>query len=343
MKKVRSILWLAIGVLAVMIMLPLDSLAAPAYTIKLGHAVDPGENYAHLTCVWFKERVEKYTNGQVKVEIYPAGQLGDEPELVRSIQMGTVQAAFPAVNNFNVFAPSIGYYTLPYIFETVQQFRKITDAMWDQNNNWSIKESGCRMLSVCEVNFRQLSNSKRPITKLEDLKGLRIRVPQNKIMVEAFASFGVTPVAMAWGETFNALQQKVLDGQEVSYNLVRSQKFYEAQKYLTEISYIAHAGTLVIGEKFLQSLPKDFQESIIKAGKEAMALERDFSDKMFEDDIKFLKSKGMEVFGPPTDKPEWVKRAKATYPKVYSVVGGGNADVGKSIIDKIEQLKKTVK
>jgi TRAP-type C4-dicarboxylate transport system substrate-binding protein len=64
---------------------------------------------------------------------------------------------------------------------------------------------------------------------------------------------------------------------------------------------------------------------------------------MFEDDIKFLKSKGMEVFGPPTDKPEWVKRAKATYPKVYSVVGGGNADVGKSIIDKIEQLKKTVK
>lgn len=343
MKRARIISWLAFGALAVMVMFPTASFAAPAHTIKLGHAVDPGENYAHLTCVWFKERVEKYTNGQVKVEIYPAGQLGDEPELVRSIQMGTVQAAFPAVNNFNVFAPSIGYYTLPYIFETVQQFRKITDAMWDQNNNWSIKEAGCRMLSVCEVNFRQLSNSKRPITKLEDLKGLRIRVPQNKIMVEAFASFGVTPVAMAWGETFNALQQKVLDGQEVSYNLVRSQKFYEAQKYLTEIAYIAHAGTLVIGEKFLQSLPKDFQESIIKAGKEAMALERDFSDKMFEDDIKFLKSKGMDVFGPPADKPEWVKRAKATYPKVYSVVGGGNADAGKSIIDKIEQLKKTVK
>lgn len=343
MKRERIISWLASGALAVMVMFPTASFAAPAHTIKLGHAVDPGENYAHLTCVWFKERVEKYTNGQVKVEIYPAGQLGDEPELVRSIQMGTVQAAFPAVNNFNVFAPSIGYYTLPYIFETVQQFRKITDAMWDQNNNWSIKEAGCRMLSVCEVNFRQLSNSKRPITKLEDLKGLRIRVPQNKIMVEAFASFGVTPVAMAWGETFNALQQKVLDGQEVSYNLVRSQKFYEAQKYLTEIAYIAHAGTLVIGEKFLQSLPKDFQESIIKAGKEAMALERDFSDKMFEDDIKFLKSKGMQVFGPPTDKPEWVKRAKATYPKVYSVIGAGNADAGKSIIDKIEQLKKTVK
>ena len=79
MKRARIISWLAFGALAVMVMLPTASFATPAHTIKLGHAVDPGENYAHLTCVWFKERVEKYTNGQVKVEIYPAGQLGDEP------------------------------------------------------------------------------------------------------------------------------------------------------------------------------------------------------------------------------------------------------------------------
>ncbi len=335
--------WLALGAVALILACSAAPSRAATVTIRLGHAVEPGENYTHLTAVWFKERVEKYTNGQVKVEIYPAGQLGDEPELVRSIQMGTVQAAFPAVNNFNVFAQSIGYYTLPYIFESPQEFRKITDAMWEQNNAWSVKEAGCRILSVCEINFRQLSNSKRPVTKLDDLKGLRIRFPQNKIMIEAFASFGVTPVAMAWGETFNALQQGVLDGQEVSYNVFRAMKFFEVQKYLTEIGYISHSGILIIGEKFLQGLSQELQAAILKAGKEAMQEERKFSDRMFQDDIQFLKSKGMQVFGPPTDKPEWVKRAKAIWPKVYSVIGAGNAEAGKAIVEKIEQIKKSAK
>jgi TRAP-type transport system periplasmic protein len=343
MKNKKALFRFGGGLIGLIFILSAGTAGAATYTIRLGHAVEAGENYTHLAAVWFKERVEKYTNGQVKVEIYPAGQLGDEPELVRSIQMGTVQAAFPAINNFNVFAQSIGYYTLPYIFESPQQFRKVTDALWEQNNAWSVKEAGCRILSICEINFRQLSNSKKPITKLEDLKGLRIRVPQNKIMIEAFASFGVTPVAMAWGETFNALQQGVLDGQEVSYNVFRAMKFYEVQKYLTEIGYISHSGILVIGEKFLQSMPKELQEATLKAGKEAMDEERKFSDRMFDDDVKFLKSKGMQIFGPPTDKPEWVKRAKATWPKAYSIIGAGNADAGKAIVEKVEQIKKSGK
>ena len=340
MKGKRILLGLMCGVIGILFAISAGPSHAAKYTIRLGHAVEPSENYGHLTCVWFKEKVEKYTNGDVKVEIYPAGQLGDEQELVRSIQMGTVQAAFPAINNFNVYAPSIGYYTLPYMFESVDEFRIVTDAMWDLNNEWAIKEAGIRLLSIVEINFRQLGNSKKPVKKMEDLKGLRIRVPNNKIMVEAFSSFGVVPVAMAWGVVFNALQQRVLDGQEVSYNIMRSQKFYEVQKYGTDIGYIAHAGSLIIGEKFLNTLPNEFKDAVIKAGKEAMYDERKYSDKMFDDDVKFLKLKGMEIFGPPLDKSEWVKRARATWPKVYGIIGGGDDARGKSIIEKVEQSKK---
>jgi len=313
--------------------------AAKTYTIILGVGVPATDNYGYLSCKRFKDLTEKYTGGQVKVDIYPGGQLGDEQETIRSMQIGTVHASMAAVNNYNVFAPSLGYYTLPYMFDSVEQFRKVTDAMWENNNMWSVKEAGIRLLSILEINFRHLTNSKHPVKTLDDLKGLRIRVPRNKIMVSAFKSFGVEPVAMAFAETFNALQQGVIDGQEASYNIVVSQKFYEAQKYATMIGYIIHSGCIVISEKFLRSLPPDFQEAVVRAGKEAMYYERGLSDKMYQEDIKFLKSHGIEVFGPPLDKPEWVKRARASWPEAYKIIGGGDEKKGKEIVDLVEKIK----
>lgn len=342
MKKRCLLLIMLALLIAVTGLVSITSMAAAAdkkIEISLGHAVEPSENYAHLTCVKFKEYVENYTDGAVTVNIYPAGQLGGEQDLIRSIQMGTVQAALVAINNFNVYSPSIGYYSLPFMFADVNEFRNITDAMWNLNNMWATKESACRLLSIAEINFRQLTNSKREVKTLADLKGLRIRVPKNKIMINAFKGFGVEPVSMAWAEVFTAMQVGVLDGQENSYNIIRSQKFSEVQKYITEIGYIAHSACMVIGEKFFQGLSADQQQAIVQAGKDAMLWERGFSDKMLDADKEYLKSKGMVLTGPPEDLDEWVKGAKKSWVDAYEIIGGGDKARGKAVIDMVSQLK----
>lgn len=320
-----------------------SSMVEAKVTISLGHGVEPGENYAHLTCLKFKELTEKYTNGEVEVVIYPSSQLGDEQELVRSMQMGTVQAAFIAVNNFNVFAPSLGYYTLPYMFKDEQEFRDLTDVLWDQNNKWAVDEAGIRLMSVLEIGFRNLTNSKKPVRTMADLKGLKIRVPQNTIMVNAFASFGVEPVAVAFAELFNALQQGVLDGQEASYNIVTANKYYEAQKYATDISYIIHSGCLLLADKFYQGLTPEQQAGLTKAGKEAMEFERAFSDEMKKKDLEIMKKAGMELLGPPTDMEEWVKAGRSTWPAAYKIIGGGDEAHGKAILEQVEKVRSEMK
>lgn len=318
------------------------ALAAPI-EINFGHCVEPTDNYGHSTAVKFQELVKKYSKGKAIVNIYPAGQLGTEQDLVRSVQMGTVQVTYPAINNFSVFAPALGYYLFPYMFDNVKEFRDLTDVMWEQNNKWAIEQAGCRILTMAEIGFRQVSNSKRPVKTLADLKGLRIRVPKNRIMINAFASFGVEPVAMAWSDVFNALQQKVIDGQDNNFNLIRSQKFYEVQKYITTINYLVHGGCIIISEKFFQSLPKDVQEAIVKAGKDAMTWERKYADNALESDLKFLKSKGMEILPEPADKAEWVKRARASWKDDYEILGKGDAKRGKEIIAIIDKARDSIK
>jgi len=336
--------WLSLcAVVVVVSVFALTPCASAKTKLILGTSVEPGYNYAHQTCVKFKEQVEKYSNGEIEVEIYPASQLGDEQELVRSMQMGTVHASFPAINNYNVFAPSLGYYTLPYVFKDEEEFRKLTDIMWDQNNEWSIKEANIRFLSIVEIGFRHLTNSKHPVKTIDDLKGLKIRVPQNTIMVNAFKSFGVEPIAMAFAEVFNALQQGVLDGQEASYNIVTAKKYQEVQKYATDIAYNVHAGCLIIAEPYFQGLSKELQDAVTKAGKDAMMFERGFSDDMKKKDLEIMKAAGMQLQGPPTDMAEWVKRGRSTWPAAMTVIGGGDAAKGKAVIDVVEAARGKIK
>ncbi len=202
---------------------------AATYTIKLGHANDPDPKNSifHAVCLDFQERVKEYSNGEIDVEIYPAAQLGGEQESVRSCQIGSQEASLISMSNLNVFAKSLGFYTLPYMFGSIGEARHVVDTMWDQVNQWSVAEAGVRILTVTDAGFRVLSNAKKPVTSLADLKGLKIRVPNNPIMLSAFKSFGVDPIPMGW-PIFTQLQQNVIDGQENPVNVfwpLNSMKF----------------------------------------------------------------------------------------------------------------------
>ena len=306
-----------------------------AVTLRFGHANQPTEaSVFHLVALKFKELTEDYTDGKVTVEIYPAAQLGSEQEMVRALQLGTLDFTLISMTNLNPFAETLNFFTLPYLFESTEQGRIIIDRKWDQINEYSIYQAGCRILTITDAGFRHISNSKKPIRSLEDLQDVKIRVPNNKVLIEMFKSWGVDPIPMAWSETFSALQQKVVDGQENPINVLVAQQFYEVQDYVTLDGHIWQTGTLLISEKIFDGLPEEIQDAVVMAGKETMEWERDFINKSIESDKKTVQEKGMEILE-LTDKDEWMRRARTTWDQFYESIGNGNAEMGKQIGEEI--------
>lgn len=287
------------------------------YSHSAGTAITEPHQAAALK---FKESVEKATNGKVEVQIFPGGQLGSEERGFQDVQQGIIQANSMAVNNAAVFSPSLFVFDLPYMFKTSDEFYKVIDENWDNINQSMAKESGNVAIAWLEQGFRVITNSKKPVGKITDLQGLKLRVPNNPIMIATFKAWDCEPTPMAWDETFQALQQKVVDGQENPYPVIATNKFYEVQKYVTEVHYKMWIGPVVVQEKWLNSLPEDVRKAIIQAGKEASQNNRKLMMTMDTDSKKLLQDKGMVFSGPLKDEDVWMQKAMTVWPKFYDKI-----------------------
>ena len=275
----------------------------------------------HTAALDFKKYVEEKTKGRVEVQIYPASQLGGEERAFQDVQQGVIQIASLASNNAAVFAPSLYVIDLPYLFRTNQEGWAILDKYWDELNAKTIKESGNRIIGWLDLGYRHVCNSKRPIRTIEDLKGLKIRVPNNPIMIATFRAWGGEPAPMAWDETFNALQQKVVDGQENPYPVFASNKFEEVQKYITEIHYKVWIGPIVVNAAWFKKQPADVQKAILEGGRLATENNRKMIAEMETDLVKVLKDKGVEILAKPEDEPVWQEKAMGVWPQFYDKIG----------------------
>ena len=254
---------------------------------------------------------------RIEIQEYPAGQLGSEDRAFQDVQQGIVQMAILAVNNASVFAPSLGAFDLPYIFKNVEEFDKCVDENWDVINENMEKECGNIALVWHSQGFRFITNSKQPITSLADLAKVKIRVPNNPQMIGVYRAWGTEPVPLAWDETFNAVQQKVVDGQDNPLVSIATNRFYEIQKYVSEPHYKLWTGPLVVNAAWLRSLPQDVQDVLVKAGREVTVEMRSELTKQESMSRQFLKDKGMVFCGVPVDEDEWMSRAMAIWPQFY--------------------------
>ncbi len=312
-----------IGILALGLVLSLTypAQAQTEWKMALGDASGGtqwalGERFAKL--------VDAYSGGEIKVALFPNGQLGSEQETVQNCRLGTLDFSVAAINNITPFSPTVGLFTLPYLILSVDEAVTLTQGpIGEELVQNTIKSAGVRILGWSYSGFRRLSNSKRPITKPADLKGLTIRVPKNAIMIDSYKSWGVSPTPMAWDEVFTALQQKVLDGQDTPLITQYVMKFYEVQKYITKIRYVFLLEPLVISERLFQRQSPEVQKILLRAGKEAQEFCRQFLI-LFEDSIeKELNGKGLEILDPADGEKEWIDKAtKTVWPKFYKSVGG---------------------
>lgn len=300
-------------------------ITAPAFaekTLKIGLG-DPIDSDQGVLALRFKEIVEKTSGGKYKVDIFPAGQLGDEQKMVKDARRGSIDGAVVAINNITPFAKPVGVLTLPYLMQSFND--SVLATTGDLGDKWRdilIKQAGVRLMGWGYSNFRVLTNSKKPVTKLEDLKGLKLRVPKNAIMIETWKALGAEPVPMAWPETFTALQQKVVDGQDNPHVANYAMKFYEVQDYTSEVHYLFSLQPLIFGEKFFKSLSAEDQAMFTRAGIEAQQFNLLFSVTEAETAKQNMIKKGVEYFD-IEDEDQWAKIAMdKVWPKFYDSVGG---------------------
>ena len=302
---------------------PAPANAADKIVIRFAHSNTPSDMdpYHALVTKMNDKLVKKLGADRIEIQEFPAGQIGSEERSFQDVQQGILQMTVLAVNNASIFAPSLGAFDLPYIFKSVKEFDDCVDQNWDLINKRMEAESGTVAIAWHSQGFRFITNSKQPVAKLADLAPVKIRTPNNPIMIGVYRAWGTDPVPMAMDETFNALQQKVVDGQENSYVVFASNKFEEVQKYMTELRYKLQIIVMVVNDTWLKKQPADIQQAILEGGRLATKHNREMIMAMEARLKPAMKKAGVEILDKPEDENVWEEKAMALWPDLYPKIG----------------------
>jgi tripartite ATP-independent transporter DctP family solute receptor len=248
-------------------------------TLKLGHTGAPNHHY-HLTCEKFAEAVKQKSNGEIEIKIFPSDQLGNQRQLVEGAQLGTVDMVLTSDSQLSSFIDAYGVLNLPFLFRDVDHVAKAMDGAVGDSFSKESEKKGLVILGYWENGFRHVSNSKRPIQKLEDLKGLKLRTPNSQVTLEAFKALGALPTPMSFGEIYSALQLGTVDGQENPIAHILTQKWYEVQKFFSLTYHQHNVEPLCMSKIVFDSLKPEYQKILLEEGKAHSAVSR----KMVTDD-----------------------------------------------------------
>ncbi len=302
---------------------------AQAQALRIGIG-DPLDSGAGQYGVKFKELVEAKTNGEITIDLFPSGALGDEAEMLQNTRRGSLDMCIVGIGNAVPMVPTLAALTFPYLLDTEEAVVKATTGeLFDYFNEQTIKTGGFRTLGYVYTNYRFLTNSKRPVKNLNDVKGLKIRVPNNEVFIATYKAWDANPVPMGWNETFTALQQGVVDGQDNPYVVNYTMKFQEVQDYVTEVHYQYSLQPLFIGEKKFGSFSPEIQKIFIEAAMEAQMFILDWENENSSLAKKGMMDAGVEV-STLEDEAAWRQKAiDVVWPTMYEFVGG------KEVIDMI--------
>lgn len=272
------------------------AMAKAKYTLKFNHVLSPKDPF-HAGFLKWAKAVEERTKGDLKVQVFHSAQLGVEEDIIEQIRAGANLGQNTDSARMGNYVPEIAVMNGPYFVSDYNDVFKLGNL--PVVKGWKArleKEFGIKILSFYWVQgFRHMITNK-PIRKPEDLKGLRIRAPGAPIWQESVRSIGATPVAMAFGEIYPAMQQKVIDGFGNVYNATYAGKLYEIAKYLSETAHILLINFEIVSAKWFYSLPPEYQK-ILEEEMEKAAIEtsRIVMDVKSADSKKKLKEKGMII------------------------------------------------
>lgn len=266
---------------------------------RYGH-MNPPTSAAGMQAAWFAEAVGKYSNGQIKVTVYPSSQLGKLQELAEAVSTGTIALSHnTAAGIGSLYAPFAALDT-PYLYRDVDHLMKVVDtngSVMTKLNEGLIKAAGVRVLYGYYFGTRQLT-AKKAAYQPSDLQGVKIRAIPFPIYTTTVAGLGAVPVPVDWSEVPTALATGVVSGQENPVNVVLSSKLYEQQSHMMLTSHIMNAQLIVINEKTWQALSPEMKAAVAKAADEVRQRATDMVRQSEAEETAKLKELKMTIIGP---------------------------------------------
>lgn len=299
MKRTRaSIFAAAVALLAVWVVAADGAAAADAkqYVLKFNHVLAPTDPYHPALLKWSKA-VAARTNGNLKIEVFPSAQLGVEEDILEQIRQGANVGQNTDAARLGTYVKDMQVLNGPYFVETLEEVQKLnslpTVKAWKDELE---RTQGFKILSFYWVQgFRQMITNK-PVRKPGDLAGLRIRTPPAPIWQESIRAIGATPVAMAYGEMYPAMQTQAIDGVELSFTAATNGKFFEVAKYASETRHILLINFEVVSSKWFNSLPAEYQKILEEeCNKAGLEVSKDYLEAIDVKSRKTMQDRGVKV------------------------------------------------
>ena len=308
-----------------------------AHTLKFAAANNKG--HPQVTGMEkFAEIVKEKSGGKIEVKLFPGGVLGGDVQTVSALQGGVVEML---VLNAGILASNVkafGAVDLPFLFNSGEEADKVMDGAFGKSLADKLPATGLVGLAYWELGFRNLTNERRPVTKLEDIKGLKIRTLQSPIPIEMFNSLGANAVPLPYTELYTALETGTVDGQENPAANIINAKFYEVQKYMTLTRHQYNPQIVLISKKFWDKLNDEEKAVLQSAATEARDFQRKVSREADAKAVAEIKEKGMQV--DELRAAETQKLRDAVKPLIDKFSADIGADTVSLLFKELEAVRK---
>lgn len=262
--------------------------------IRFGYGLNEQSNQGRSAKL-FAEEVEKTSGGKMKVRAIGAAALGSDVQMQQALIGGAQEMMVGSTATLVGITKEMAIWDTPFLFNNAKEADAVLDGPVGQKVMDKLQEKGLVGLAYWENGFRNLTNNKQAVTKLEDLSGIKLRVMQNDVFLNSFKTLGANAVPLPFSELFTALETKTVDGQENPYNTILSSKFYEVQKYLTVTNHVYSPWIVTVSKKWWDGLSKDEQKVLTDAAKKSRDFERQDTRAEAAKALGDLKAKGMMV------------------------------------------------
>jgi TRAP-type transport system periplasmic protein len=263
-------------------------------TIKFG-TQNPKGHPIVLGMEKFAEVVEAKSKGKIKVNLFPGGTLGSDQFHVSALQGGTIDMAVMNSGILSSVAKEFAIYDFPFMFANTQEADAVVDGPFGKKMHTKLEEKGLVGIAYWELGFRNMTNSKRPITKVEDIAGLKLRVIPSPINLDWVRALDANPTPLPFPEVYGALESKAVDGQENPITVINANKLYEVQKHLAITNHVYNPQSVLVSKKFWDTLSADEKKIVGEAAAEATAFQRKQARDQVAGALANIKKNGVQV------------------------------------------------
>ncbi|MGA2226670.1 MAG: DctP family TRAP transporter solute-binding subunit [Syntrophobacteraceae bacterium] len=318
-----------------LVLLFLFLLVAPAAqsqqkTYRIGYILST-ESQLGAGAIAFADEVAKRTGGKINIEQQPNAALGGEVEMLKGLQLGTVDFAFITGAPLPNIIPEIGVFNIPFLFRDIKHAHAVLDSPLGLSYLEKFKDKNMIALAWGENGLRHITNSNRPINTPEDIKGLKLRLPQSDVMLIGFKMLGAETVSLPFPQVFGALQSGQIDGQENPISTIISSKFAQVQKYLSLTGHVYDPAVILVSKDTWDEFSADEQATLYEAAKAGAKTSREYNAKMENTGVDILRNQGLEVVD-QIDRAKFRAAVLPAFPEFEKKYGAG-------VIKQIQSMK----